>query len=239
MGKDWEQSRVAAQLMRGAWFRSLPPELRQDLLAAGTVRRYARGATLRGPGAAPDLLVILRGTVICSTITPTGQEFVYHVGRPGFWFGMALILQQELTEGIITAHTEVTAMVIPGGRVAALAARYPASYPSLARLPLGRLRGLVRLLEQGGNAPAEARVASRLHHIRRLDLEGDSALSQGGLQMSQALLARITQLSRATVNRVLGDMAKAGIIERGFRSIAILDPVRLARLADLDEDGAS
>jgi CRP-like cAMP-binding protein len=97
---------------------------------------------------------------------------------------------------------------------------------------------LLTLLERGGSATAEARVASRLHHLRRFDVEGDNALANGSMQISQALLARITHLSRATVNRVLLDMARAGVVRVGFRSLTILDPAMLARLADLDESQA-
>lgn len=233
MGKHWTRPCLEAQLMRGDWFRSLPVALRQELLSLGTLRQYSKGSLLLAPDLPPSLLVVLRGTVICSRISPSGQETIYHVGRPGFWFGMALILHEDEFEVTVTAQTSVLAMVIAGSSIASLAVDHPHYHASLARLSLTRLGRVLRLLEHAGSRNPSARIAARLYHLHHIDLEGDRALTNASVQISQALLAQMTDLSRPTVNRVLHELARVGIVGLGFRSIVILDVAALAALADL------
>ena len=236
MRERWTLPQLEAQLMRGDWFASLQPDLRLRLLSLGRIKSFAKGDVLLGPDLPPAIFVVLRGTVLCSRISETGQETIYHLGRPGFWFGAALVLEQQPVRVTVTAYTPVQALLFASSDVAHIMAARPEYQASLARLPLTRVRRLLQMLEQAGSYDPMARVAARLHHLRHLDREGDLSLDKTGLNISQALLARMTHLSRATVNRVLGDLARMGIVRLGFRSIDIVDPDRLARLADLTAD---
>ena len=50
MSKPWTSVQVEAQLTRGAWFRSLGPELRRGLVRAGKLQRFPKRSVLVEPG---------------------------------------------------------------------------------------------------------------------------------------------------------------------------------------------
>ena len=72
-----------------------------------------------------------------------------------------------------------------------------------------------------------AQIASRLH--------GYSFPWGGGgpatLPIRQDELAELTGFSRKTVNLILRDFAKRGLVKTGYRSISVLDPAGLHAIA--------
>ena len=79
--------------------------------------------------------------------SPPGAEFIYHIGRSGFWFGMMPVLTGEPMHLAITAHTNVVAMVIGAFDVVRIAAERPEHYARFAGLPFLRLRRALEIID--------------------------------------------------------------------------------------------
>ena len=76
-------------------------------------------------------------------------------------------------------------------------------------------------------APRHGDGASRL---RRL-LELDSVFERGPVAVTQEEIATMAGTTRPTVNRVMQDLAEAGLVELGRGRFTVVDPAALARTA--------
>jgi CRP/FNR family cyclic AMP-dependent transcriptional regulator len=66
--------------------------------------------------------------------------------------------------------------------------------------------------------------------LRRL-LELDSVFERGPVAVTQEEIATMAGTTRPTVNRVMQDLAEAGIVELGRGRFTVADPAALARAA--------
>ena len=77
--------------------------------------------------------------------------------------------------------------------------------------------------------PAEKRVLRRMSELDRLYASSDGNPSE--IPLTQDDLATMAGTSRATVNRVLGEAEKAGLISLGRRRVTVTDAAGLAAKA--------
>ena len=82
------------------------------------------------------------------------------------------------------------------------------------------------------------RIAARLCLMHQLDVDGDETAASRPLQVSQALLGQMTNLSRQSVHHALHDLVAAGAINMEFRALTVRDPTVLARLGDIEDVAA-
>ncbi len=61
----------------------------------------------------------------------------------------------------------------------------------------------------------------------------------GHVEMSQTTMAAMLGVRRQTINRSLSELAEAGLVETGYRSIRVLDRNRLAAEVNADPDSKS
>lgn len=67
------------------------------------------------------------------------------------------------------------------------------------------------------------------HQVARVLLEGTSG-EEGTVPLSQSTIAQLLGAARPSVNKVLQDLARAGLVSLGYRRIQVLDPDGLRRL---------
>lgn len=228
-----DEAGIARQLARGAWFDGLPGRLGRELVGAGRVWTLAQGARVPvgDDRRAGGLHAVLAGRVRLSKVGPLGNELVLHVAGPGFWFGALAVLTGRDSGVAATADGDATLLTVGGASLARLRRREPDLEAALARLALDRLAHAVEALEHLARPEATSRVAATLLAQRRLRQHGDRLAGSRPLEVSQATLAAMTGLSRQSVNRVLGELARRGLVGAAFRRIELLDAAGLARLA--------
>lgn len=66
---------------------------------------------------------------------------------------------------------------------------------------------------------------------RVADLVGEETESRPEVNLSQATIANLLGVSRQSVNEALGRLRDQGLVSTGYRSIKVLDPEALARVA--------
>lgn len=142
-----------------------------------------------------------------------GAERVLHVYEAGSLFGEASFFD-ELPR-VSSAVALTPCQLVPIDRE--LVAQEIAQDPSLALAMLKYLARTVRLLsgqvDQMAFRPARWRVARCLLSLSAHDV----------LACNQDEIASSVSVSRVTVSRILGQLAKEGYVENGYRQIKILD----------------
>ncbi|SFB95827.1 Crp/Fnr family transcriptional regulator [Streptomyces aidingensis] len=191
-------------------------------LAEGLEERLLpRGTVAFRQGRMPDGVWIIRSGTL-ELVTGSGRDrVVIGVLSPCGVAGDAPLLLGSPAGCTARALTDVRAGFLPAARFLAMLDGSPA----LTRL---WLRSLARqhartqeILAQTLNCSAERRVAGLLLREAR----------GAGVHCSQATLAGMLGLRRPTLNRVLKDFERAGLLRVGYRRVELLDAGRLNRLA--------
>lgn len=213
------------------WFASLPATLADAVLAAGRVQRLAAGEVLFRQGDAPgDWHAVCSGAIKASSTAADGTESILAVLEPGNWFGEISLLDDGPRVHDATAVGATTVLAVPAEAFARFM-QDTTFATALARLMAGRLRTLFGIVEDATLRPTRARLARRLALLAR----GDATLAaerRRQLPVSQEALAMMLGLTRQTLSKELGELAKAGAVKLGYRSIDIVDAALLDRLGE-------
>ena len=102
------------------------------------------------------------------------------------------------------------------------------TYPSVDRLLVEYLAAQVRRLSE--RLTEALCIETRTRVLRRL-LELHGVFDSGPVSVTQEEIATMAGTTRPTVNRVMQDLAEAGIVELGRGRFTVVDPAALARTA--------
>lgn len=214
---------LAALLLRGGWFPSLPEALRQQLLQLGNVRRFPPGQGLFARGDASDgLYGVLEGAVRISGLSATGKEALLAMIEPPHWFG-----EIALFDGLARTHdarAEGTTLLfhVPQAALTRLLDAEPVYWRNFGQLLTHKLRTTFLVLEDAALLPAADRLVRRLIAMA----EGYGAwttLSRREILVPQEQLALMLSLSRQTVNQILKQLESQGLLRLTRGGIEILD----------------
>lgn len=211
---------------KSAWFRSLPAELRDSILAQGRVRQFTAGETLHLEGSQPlGLVLIVEGAVRLSRNYVDGGTALLHVAQPGFWAG---VLQgQQKTTALLSfaAMTDCTVLALTPPQAFELAHQSVEYYAAMNQLILKRYAQIFDLWEDALNRDIQGRIARRILTDAAHDVFEPKAPVH--LIITQDDIAALTGTSRQTVNRTLKYLEKRQAVRTGFRSLQIVDLERL------------
>ena len=204
----------------------LEDQVRREVLAVAAWRRFDRGVVLfHEAEAGGSLYVLMRGRVAIRVTTPDGDTATLNVIGPGAAFGELSLLDPS------TARTATVQAIEPVQTLVLQRAdfvRLRRSYPSVDRLLVEYLAAQVRRLS---NRLTEALCfEARIRVLRRL-LDLDAVFDSGPVPVTQEEISTMAGTTRPTVNRVMQDLAEAGIIELGRGRFIVVDPTGLARAA--------
>ena len=213
--------------------------LRRELLAAGKVSsfRAVLGLSCRA-NRRRGLWAVLQGEVSFSKVGASGNEFIYHVGGPGFWFGAFGVLtglhaRPRRSTAVSRGHAALSCRAPRTSCTSSTASR--ATSLRLVRLPLERGVELLDLRSSRSSGRARvARVASRScsllrrieHGPRRQRRPVAAARVAGAAGGDDRPVAPVGQ-PRAPRTR-----PRPAPSTVGFRQIRILDPDRLEAIAN-------
>jgi CRP/FNR family cyclic AMP-dependent transcriptional regulator len=204
----------------------LEEPVRREVLAVAAWRRFDRGVVLFHEGeAGGSLHVLMRGRVAVRVMTPDGDTATLNVIGPGAAFGELSLL------GPAAQRTATVQAIEPAQTLVLQRAdfeRLRRSYPSVDRLLVEYLAAQVRRLSE--RLTEALCFEARIRVLRRL-LELDSVFERGPVAVTQEEIATMAGTTRPTVNRVMQDLAEAGIVELGRGRFTVADPAALARAA--------
>lgn len=194
--------------------------MRREVLAVAAWRRFDRGVVLFHEGeAGGTLYVLMRGQVAIRVTTPDGDTATLNVIGPGAAFG-----ELSLLDPATTRTATVQALVLQRADFERLRRSYPSVDRLLAEYLAAQVRRLSERLTEALCLEARTRVLRRL-----LDLDG--VFDSGPVPVTQEEISTMAGTTRPTVNRVMQDLAQAGIIELGRGRFIVVDSTALARVA--------
>ncbi|WP_254615502.1 Crp/Fnr family transcriptional regulator [Cupriavidus basilensis] len=202
--------------------------LQRKIIEYGTVRSFSKRALISAQESSPEAMcAVLEGRVRVTRMLADGEESLYHVGNPGFWFGPLALMTNEKTTTAVIADTDARLLVLSRAQFERIVNEDPTAYRYFALLIAQRYAGVLRYISDTKLMAPEARVRARLAELLLLQRP---LVPQGGpvtLKVSQVDLAAMIGVSRQTLNELLKQLEKRGLIEIAFRSIRVMDPERL------------
>lgn len=204
----------------------LDDAVRRDVQAVAAWRRFDRGVVLFHEGeAGGSLHVLMRGRVAIRATTPDGDTVTLNVIGPGAAFGELSLLDSATTRtASVQAIEPVQTLVLQRADFDRLRRTYPSVDRLLVEYLAAQVRRLSERLTEALCFEARTRVLRRL-----LDL--DAVFDGGPVPVTQEEISTMAGTTRPTVNRVMQDLAEAGIIELGRGRFIVIDSTTLARAA--------
>lgn len=218
---------AAPFLARSRLLADATPEARTQL--ARTARRHdaARGSLIYAAGApANGVYVVASGWVSLSVGEAAGRESIVHLCGPGDSFG-----EEELAGGecTLSARAVSAALLVHLPRAGLLEAM--ARHPSVAHCAL---RSVSRRVLQAAQLVGASATRSALQRLAGYLLRGiapdERQPAKFTLAVPKGALASLLGVTRETLSRLLGLLAKRELIELRGRAIRILQPEALAEL---------
>ncbi|MEM5318600.1 Crp/Fnr family transcriptional regulator [Paraburkholderia sp. JHI869] len=226
-------SPLAAALERSTWFRGAPEPLRDALRAAGRVRTLQAGERLFMRADADDgLYCVLQGAVRVGAASVAGREALLAVVGPAHWFGEIALFDGGARTHDAYAERDSTLFHVPRAALVALLDATPAYWHTFGLLLAQKLRLAFDAIEETALLGAAARVARRL--LLLSNEYGEASATQGApgsrrvINVPQEDLALMLALSRQTVNQILRQFEREGLLALRYGEIEIVDAAGLA-----------
>ena len=203
------------------WHGTLDPAMQGEVLSHLTLVKGEKGQCLLPTGATVNgWYAVISGLVKLQSTSPEGRVSAFLGVPAGEWFGEGSALKAEPRRYDVVALRDTTLMCLPRSDFAALQATSLAFNQYLVAHLNRRLGQAMALIEAGRLRSPEERVAL---YLSRVFWPGTRKLS-----LSQEELGHLVGLSRQTVNRVLRQMERLGLVSLTFGRVEILDEPALA-----------
>ena len=197
----------------------------KKLAAASTIRALAANETLWAAGEKPRALcLVTQGMLHLVKISARGKQTSLELLHPGDAVGCIAILTDTALIADVAAVVKSTVVVIPGHLACKIGGNDPRWLKAVAIQLATRLERQTLFRSLSSN-PAKDRIAALLGYIYKNEARRELALTQ-------AAVARLTDLSEATVNRALSRLKKRGIVSISRGTISVVNPALLMKLSD-------
>jgi CRP-like cAMP-binding protein len=231
-GSTLPHASVAATAAGGYFWSALPSPDQAAMLAAGTVRTYARGRALLLQEQMPDAVIVLRsGQVKVSRSTTTGREVVLAIRGPGELLGELAALDGQPRSASVVALEPVEALVLSPHAFRTFLAEHPAASMALLGMLTRRLRDADAKRAGFSSLTTLGRVAERVLELAERFGTEEQGYTRIELRISQDELAAWSGASLESAVRALATMRSLHWIETGRREIRVLDMEAVRRAA--------
>src|SRR5262245_4419325 len=216
--------------MQWRLFEGIPGEDVRAVLALARRSTYRRGEVVfhrHDPADAVHLVV--KGRFDVRITTSHGDVVALAIRGPGETFGEIAVVTGAERSATVTALEPGETLVVRGSELRRLAREHQSVDEVLVRVLAEHVAFLSERLVEAYTIDAEARVARRVLELARV-YGGSPPIV---IPLIQEDLAALAGTSRATVNRVLRDAERRGLVEVGRGRTVLVDPDGFARLARL------
>jgi CRP-like cAMP-binding protein len=213
-----------------ALLEEVPGEQVRELLKLARRRSFSRGEVVFHRDDPADCLhLIAKGRFAVRVMTPLGHVVTLAVRGPGESFGeMALVGRMGQRTAEVSALESSETFAVYRDDFAQLRSRHPSVDSLLYTFLVSEVRMLNERLLESLYLPLEKRVCRRLLELAAL-YPGEDGVS--AIRTTQETVAELAGGSRATINQILRDHQREGLIELERGQILILDQTGLIRRA--------
>lgn len=216
-------------LSSGGWLATCTQEFREAFLSLGGRRTYTAGEYLyRGGERSRYIFGLIRGQIDVHLPAPNGEELVFPSAGSSKWFGLGDAMAGVPTAASAIAKTSSLIHCISSREFLLFLDEDPARYRAAVSHENEIRRLLQHVVAELVTSDGLERVARRLSSMALSGRMGrDSQIA-----ISQTALAAMLGVSLPTVQRAFRVMKSLGIIQTGYGTVSIIDPSRLAALAE-------
>jgi CRP-like cAMP-binding protein len=212
---------------------SLPSPVATDLVGLATRKQFETGRILIREGGTDSHVALLLSGFVKVTTAVEGYETLLGIRLPGEVVGEIGALTGDPRNATVTACGRVTAGLLSQARFEAFLSRRPDAARLVAGAVARQLRWANRRRSDFAAFPAHIRLARLLSEIAEVcGREQPDGTVELAVPLSQPELAAMIAIAQATVQKAVHDLRDAGLITTGYRRLVLLDPVRLAKLAE-------
>jgi CRP-like cAMP-binding protein len=221
-------------LLNAGWLGHCDPSLAEAILKCCRIRVLDAGEVLFHHGdPSHGLFGTLSGSFALSIVVPEFGPSVSHIFMPGTWFGESALVRGTRTVGV-HATRPTRAMFLANRDIEALVAEDPRRWTSFARLTFLNTQiaigsGYDLMLRE----PLK-RCAATLLRLAGLRHSPPLIPVPLELDISQADLAHMTNMSRNSVGAILRILRERNCVEVDYRQLVITDPAVLKAILDPD-----
>jgi CRP/FNR family transcriptional regulator, cyclic AMP receptor protein len=211
-----------------ALFAGIPADDVRAVLALARRSTYRRGEVVfHRHDPADSVHLVVKGRFDVRITTAHGDVVALAIHGPGDTFGEIAVVTGAERSATVTALEPGETLVVRGSELRRLAREHASVDEVLVRVLAEHVAFLSERLVEAYTVDAEARVARRVLELGRVYGSGPPVV----IPLIQEDLAALAGTSRATVNRVLRDAERRGLIEVGRGRTVLVDPEGLARLS--------
>jgi CRP-like cAMP-binding protein len=226
-GGQW-QARGEAMLRARGWLADIPEPLQGKLIALGRWVQRQPGEPLAMAGEETGGLTgIASGCVYSRAGNAPAEVAMTDLHFAPVWMSSRALVPGEMRVMTVAAQTEVTALRIPQFALFQLMGEHPELVPHLFRNIGNIFARLARVTGEGQIREGRGRCIAVLLRLSDEQLQG---IVPERLPIGQLELAGMANLSRQKAGEVLRELERDGLIELGYRWIAVRDRARLAAL---------
>ena len=225
--------RVRPLLKQNTFLGRLPDVVLDHLLHKGQLRGLVKGSIAYRRGEPGDsLMVVISGRIKLTNVSAAGKEVVLYFVGPGDICGeiAALDGKERAVDAIALEDSEVF-VVYTRDLLPTLIAHPTAMFEVIQAL-CEKLR-IGAVIIEDNTLEMRARVARGLHRLARQHGRRSADGASLQLTISQEELGKHLGLSRANVNRQLGQLKTANAIKISGMEISIIDERELAEIAEV------
>ena len=208
----------------------IPEELYHCFEAAGYRQHYEANEDIYMQGEdAGRIYFIRKGRVRAYYVTSQGRELTYEIIEKGRIFGESSFLSQCARPVCVAAVTQVELMACDLNQLYVYMEQYPRLMQIMLQLLSNTCNHLTTQLRRITLYDRYQRIASLLLS-ETASPDYDRGVTSSSIPYTQEDLALILNLNRVTVNRVLSEWKKKGIVKASYGQITILKRTSLEAL---------
>jgi CRP-like cAMP-binding protein len=199
-----------------------------EVLSQFRRRKFSRGEVVFHEGDPADTLhLVARGLFGVEKILPLGDTSLLAVLGPGAFFGeLALLSADAHRTATVAAIEDSETRSIHRDDLERIRRAHPSVTEALIRALVAQVDRLSHRLSESLYVSADERVVRRLRELGAMfERPGEETL----IPLTQEQLAAIAGTSRATTNRVLRDLERAGTLRLQRRGTVVTDSDALAK----------
>ena len=220
------------------WFKDIPEEGIQQLVASAKVKEYAAHSFLFQNGDTDtDIYCVLSGRLRLGFTSSMGQEFAFTDFIENSWLGETSLCDDSQRLLDVQAINVSTILVLPRKVVLNVGDKFPIMYRNMFVNHVNKTRGLFTLLAGVLFYPLRSRLAGRLlEQAQQHGVETPDGISLD-ISLSQNDFAQLVMGSRQRINKVFGEWRDNNIIvyDHGKYLIKDIDALK-EELELVDED---
>jgi CRP-like cAMP-binding protein len=213
-------------------FRDWPEARLIEVAAIARARSYARGTDIgTHDPRSRDVIVVAAGGVEISSGSAEGKRFVLGLAGAHDVLALVLLLSEVRLPYDLRAYADSVLLHLPCDALTAILDAEPILWRDVALLLCTRHGDSLRLLHDQTLGTLEQRMAATLAHLGRIHGIAAEGGTELGLRLPQEQLGAMLGVTRQSVNRVLRDMERAGVIAIDYNRITIRDAAALDGIA--------